>query len=358
MSNKELEEKLRFVEIELQTERNRNKHLLEEIRQLKTTAAMLHQQVEQEEEFISNQLMKKLERLKTEKQQIALELEQEEEYLTNTLQRKLAEVRRSKIDMENELEAEQENIVHRLQRQIQQAGFEKKELELRLSQSVQQTSQRLLQSVATLRHTLTPAATDASSQVEESLSGLEKQILELNSISALSSGQDLHQELRRLREENELLKARLAERRPSLSHHNSPSITLDTDEGPRSHLSPRLSSPSPSSSTIPPITLSQSHPTHRSRRSSSSSSSHSPLILNEGLTDLASPNPLLSHSHSRSSSPSRSTSPAPIPHRSLRDATQPHHGRLSPARSRSPSPAPANLRASSRSPAQTPMLSS
>ena len=49
-------------------------------------------QVEQEEEAITNRLMKRLEQLKREKQALANEVEQEEEFLTNTLQKKLDKV--------------------------------------------------------------------------------------------------------------------------------------------------------------------------------------------------------------------------------------------------------------------------
>jgi coiled-coil domain-containing protein 6 len=83
--------------------------------------------------------MKRLEQLKQEKQALANEVEQEEEFLTNNLQKRLERVRcclqlvllpatehvpagqqlnKEKVDLENRLEAEQEYIVNKLRKQV------------------------------------------------------------------------------------------------------------------------------------------------------------------------------------------------------------------------------------------------
>ena len=79
---------------------------------------MLREQVEQEEEFITNKLMKRLEQLKNEKQTLANEVEQEEEYLINNLQKRLTKVHTEKVDLEKQLETEQEYIVNKLQKKV------------------------------------------------------------------------------------------------------------------------------------------------------------------------------------------------------------------------------------------------
>lgn len=105
------------------------------------------QQVEQEEELITNTLLKRLEQLRREKQDLSTEVERQESYLLNTLQKRLDELAVDKTslehrlttlgnekkelrdrlarshaeraELENALEAEEEKIVNTLQRQIE-----------------------------------------------------------------------------------------------------------------------------------------------------------------------------------------------------------------------------------------------
>lgn len=104
-------------------------------------------QVEQEEELITNTLLKRLEQLRREKQDLSKEVERQESYLLNTLQKRLDQLAVDKgtlerqlttlnnekhelrerlarsfaerAELENVLEAEEEKIVNTLQRQIE-----------------------------------------------------------------------------------------------------------------------------------------------------------------------------------------------------------------------------------------------
>lgn len=112
-----------------------------------STPSTQQQQVEQEEELITNTLLKRLEQLRREKQDLSTEVERQESYLLNTLQKRLDELAVDKTalehrlttlgnekkelrdrlarshaeraELENALEAEEEKIVNTLQRQIE-----------------------------------------------------------------------------------------------------------------------------------------------------------------------------------------------------------------------------------------------
>jgi len=75
-----------------------------------------------------------LDRLKHEKECLAQQVEQEEEFLTNTLQNKLRKVLMEKVDLENRLEQEQEYISNKLQKQVSDTSKEKKTLERMLEE--------------------------------------------------------------------------------------------------------------------------------------------------------------------------------------------------------------------------------
>jgi DNA repair exonuclease SbcCD ATPase subunit len=105
-----------------------------EVQQLKAQNVRIQQQLEAEEEALTNRLNKRLSELRLEKEQLARDIEREEEYLTNTLQQRLEQLKKEKIDMENALEAEQEAIVNRLQREVEKLQKEKAALEKQLSQ--------------------------------------------------------------------------------------------------------------------------------------------------------------------------------------------------------------------------------
>ncbi len=126
-------------------------------------------QVEQEEELITNTLLKRLEQLRREKQDLSIEVEQQESYLLNTLQKRLDELSVDKgtleqqlstlkrqlaglnkekqelreqltrsfaerTELENALEAEEEKIVNNLQRQIEGLTANLKIAESKLSE--------------------------------------------------------------------------------------------------------------------------------------------------------------------------------------------------------------------------------
>lgn len=54
-----------------------------------------------------------------EKAKIIEQVEREEEFLTNSLQKKLIQLQREKIEIENQLEQEQENLVNRFVKQLE-----------------------------------------------------------------------------------------------------------------------------------------------------------------------------------------------------------------------------------------------
>ncbi|KAN0000728.1 hypothetical protein ACTFIZ_001189 [Dictyostelium cf. discoideum] len=132
-SSKEIIEDLQR---QLLTEKNRNRTLLEELKQLRDSHARIQIVTENEEEYITNKFMKYLNQLKKEKEELALKVEQEEEYLTNTLQKKMLTIMKEKVDLENQLEQEEEFIVNKLQKQIQDVMKDKKALEKRLENEI------------------------------------------------------------------------------------------------------------------------------------------------------------------------------------------------------------------------------
>jgi chromosome segregation ATPase len=126
--------RVKELEGELANERRRRIALENEVQQQKALNVRIQQQLEAEEEALTNRLNKRLSELRLEKEQLARDIEREEEYLTNTLQQRLEQLKKEKIDMENALEAEQEAIVNRLQREVQKLQKEKAALEKQLSQ--------------------------------------------------------------------------------------------------------------------------------------------------------------------------------------------------------------------------------
>ncbi|KAK5581240.1 hypothetical protein RB653_001271 [Dictyostelium firmibasis] len=132
-SSKEIIEDLQR---QLLTEKNRNRTLVEELKQLRDSHARIQIVTENEEEYITNKFMKYLNQLKKEKEELALKVEQEEEYLTNTLQKKMLTIMKEKVDLENQLEQEEEFIVNKLQKQIQDVMKDKKALEKRLENEI------------------------------------------------------------------------------------------------------------------------------------------------------------------------------------------------------------------------------
>ena len=77
---------------ELDEERAKHRTTKEELRLMRNRQEILTQQVEIEEENITNRMIKRIEELKREKTDLAKQIEAEEEYLTNTLQKKLFQV--------------------------------------------------------------------------------------------------------------------------------------------------------------------------------------------------------------------------------------------------------------------------
>ncbi|KAM9978794.1 hypothetical protein ACTFIY_012554 [Dictyostelium cf. discoideum] len=132
-SSKEIIEDLQR---QLLIEKNRNRTLVEELKQLRDSHARIQIVTENEEEYITNKFMKYLNQLKKEKEELALKVEQEEEYLTNTLQKKMLTIMKEKVDLENQLEQEEEFIVNKLQKQIQDVMKDKKALEKRLENEI------------------------------------------------------------------------------------------------------------------------------------------------------------------------------------------------------------------------------
>ncbi|KAF6001048.1 Coiled-coil domain-containing protein 6 [Cyanidiococcus yangmingshanensis] len=126
--------RVKQLEEELAGERRRRVALENEVQQLKAQNVHIQQQLEAEEEALTNRLNKRLNELRLEKEQLARDIEREEEYLTNTLQQRLEQLKKEKIDMENALEAEQEAIANRLQREVEKLQKEKAALEKQLSQ--------------------------------------------------------------------------------------------------------------------------------------------------------------------------------------------------------------------------------
>lgn len=60
-----------------------------------------------------------IERLKRERVDLVNQVEAEEEYITNVLQKRLEQLQKEKVDLEAALEQEQEYIVNRLQKQME-----------------------------------------------------------------------------------------------------------------------------------------------------------------------------------------------------------------------------------------------
>eukprot|EP00743_Colponemidia_sp_Colp-15_P002474 GILK01002682.1.p1 GENE.GILK01002682.1~~GILK01002682.1.p1 ORF type:complete len:418 (+),score=105.70 GILK01002682.1:41-1255(+) len=145
MASLNLEEEVHRLQKELATEKQRSHALELDIKRMKNESIQLSQQVEAEEEAITNRLMKRLSDLKKEKEDLAIAVEQEEELLTNTLQKKLQDLRMDKVNMENQLETEQEYIVNRLQKKLDNVTAEKTELENKLKKEIQNREQLLIQ---------------------------------------------------------------------------------------------------------------------------------------------------------------------------------------------------------------------
>lgn len=152
----EQDQELQQLRTQLEAERRRNAALEHELRLAKQQTLAVQQQVEQEEEFITNHLFKRLEHLQEEKQNLATEVERQESYLVNTLQKRLESAAaekcglegqlqelgsekeglrlrlhrsaQEKAALENELEYEQEYIVNKLQKKLAELTQEKKAL--------------------------------------------------------------------------------------------------------------------------------------------------------------------------------------------------------------------------------------
>jgi uncharacterized protein with von Willebrand factor type A (vWA) domain len=75
------------------------------------------QHVRHEEELAA--LHAQIDRLKRERVDLVNQVEAEEEYITNVLQKRLEKLQKEKIDLETALEQEQEYIVNRLQKQME-----------------------------------------------------------------------------------------------------------------------------------------------------------------------------------------------------------------------------------------------
>eukprot|EP00166_Cyanidium_caldarium_P002868 ctg_2803.g478 len=112
------EHRLAELERALACERRLRQNAEAEVQHLKEQSVRMQQQLEFEEEALTNKLNKRLMGLKLEKEKLVQDIEREEEYLTNTLQQRMEQLKREKVDMENALEAEQEAIVNKLQRQV------------------------------------------------------------------------------------------------------------------------------------------------------------------------------------------------------------------------------------------------
>mmetsp|Transcript_5084 Transcript_5084/g.8870 ORF Transcript_5084/g.8870 Transcript_5084/m.8870 type:complete len:123 (-) Transcript_5084:880-1248(-) len=88
--------------------------------------------------------MKRLGQLKADKEKLALQIEEEEEFLTNNLQMKLEKLKREKIDIENQMEQEQEFVVNKLQRQLDDLRTDNEALERRVEELSRSGSQSLI----------------------------------------------------------------------------------------------------------------------------------------------------------------------------------------------------------------------
>lgn len=67
---------------------------------------------------MANKMLRHLDELKKQREALAQQVETEEDFITNTLQRKLTQLRREKVDLENQLEQEGEYIMNRMHRQM------------------------------------------------------------------------------------------------------------------------------------------------------------------------------------------------------------------------------------------------
>ena len=105
-----------------------------EVAEVKELTGILHRNVENEEEHITNNLTKRLDSLQKEKKQLLQQADKEESIAT-TLSGKLDSLKREKIDIENRLEQEQELIVNKLQLQLLKLSEEKTTLQTKLHRS-------------------------------------------------------------------------------------------------------------------------------------------------------------------------------------------------------------------------------
>jgi len=142
MGEEQLRVELRKARTELLKEKQKRIIAEEQLQTLRVSTAEAVQQVEAEEEFITNTLMKRLSQLKQEKEKLALQIEEEEEFLTNTLQMKLDKLKREKIEIESQMEQEQEYIVNKLQRQLDELKVENAQLGRRVEELSQPGSPR------------------------------------------------------------------------------------------------------------------------------------------------------------------------------------------------------------------------
>jgi wobble nucleotide-excising tRNase len=110
--SKEMEEQEKDLDADqlrkiLKQERQRMAGMARTIADLKSTAVQCQSEAEIHEEGRINCLLGRLETMQIEKGRIVNELEREEEMLTNTLQKKLDQVRREKQELEKLIEHEQ-----------------------------------------------------------------------------------------------------------------------------------------------------------------------------------------------------------------------------------------------------------